>query len=63
MVARRGETANAPVVVVLVNRSGEPLITPIRRLTSQAGHGIAAVLPPAAMKVQLSLEKIVSFAG
>lgn len=63
VVARRGETANAPVVVVLVNRSGEPLITPIRRLTSQAGHGIAAVLPPTAIKVQLSLEKIVAFAG
>lgn len=59
VVARRGETANTPVVVVLAGRSGEPLITPVRRCTAQPAYGIAAVLPPAALKVQLPLEKII----
>lgn len=62
IVARRGETTNAPVVVALVNRAGEPLLTPLRRLTAQAGHGIAAVLPPSALKVRLPVEKIVASA-
>jgi len=63
IVARRGETANTPVVVVLVNRNGEALITPMRRNTAHNGFGIAAVMPPAAIKVHIPLEKIVAYAG
>lgn len=60
IVARRGEQANAPLVVVLVSRTGEPLITPVRRNTGQAAHAIAAVVPPQMLKVMMPLEKIVA---
>lgn len=63
VVARRGEHANAPVVVVLVGRSGEPLITPVKRLTGNPAHAIAAVVPPATLKVMMPLERIIAFAA
>lgn len=62
VVAKRGEQANAPVVIVLVSRTGEPLITPVRRNTALSAHAIAAVVPPTTLKVMMPLEKIVSLA-
>ena len=58
VVMRRGEGANTPVVAVVTSRSGEALLTPLRRDTAQGEHGIAAVLPTRALKVRMSLEDL-----
>jgi HD-GYP domain-containing protein (c-di-GMP phosphodiesterase class II) len=59
VVVRRGASANAPVVAVLTSRSGEPLITPGRRDTSDAQFAVAAVVPAQALKVRVKLEELV----
>lgn len=60
-VARRGDTSSTPLVVVFVSRSGEPVITPVVRRTSQPAHAIAAVISPTKIKVMVPLEKIIGF--
>ena len=63
IVMRRGEVANAPLVVVVTSRTGEPLITPVRRDTSRPGLAIEAVIPLAAQKVRIGLDKLMLLAA
>ena len=60
LVMRRGEGANTPVVAVLTDRSGDPLQTPGRRDTAKPEFAIVAVIPMAALKVRVGLEKLLS---
>jgi hypothetical protein len=60
IVARRTEQASAPIVLALVARSGDPRATPARRVTSQPAHAIVGVVPPAALRVSLPLDKLVA---
>lgn len=59
MVMRRGPTATTPVVAVLTARNGDQLLAPTRRDTSQAGHGVVAVVPNTALKVRVPIERLV----
>lgn len=59
MVMRRGGTATTPVVAVLTARNGDQLLAPMRRDASQAGHGVAAVVPNTALKVRVPIERLV----
>ncbi len=59
LVMRRGETASTPVVAVVTTRQGDALVNPVRRDTAQAEHGVAAVVPAAALKVRVPLERLV----
>jgi hypothetical protein len=63
VVMRRGEMANAPVVVVVTSRTGEPLITPIPRDTAKPGLGVVGVVPLAAQKVRISAERLAKHLG
>lgn len=58
MVMRRGESANAPEVAVLTDRAGQPRTEPARRDTARPEFGIAAVVPLAALKIRVGLEKL-----
>ena len=58
MVIRRGESASTPVVAVLIDRNGDALLTPARRLTSKPEFTIVAVMPVSALKVRIGLEKL-----
>jgi HD-GYP domain-containing protein (c-di-GMP phosphodiesterase class II) len=60
IVMRRGATATTPVVAVLTTRNGDPLMQPVKRDTQQAENAVAAVLPAAAIKVRLPVEKLVA---
>lgn len=59
MVMRRGDSASTPVVAVVTDRSGGLLPEPARRDTSQAGFGIAAVIPLSGLKGRVALEKLI----
>lgn len=61
IVVRRG--ASAPVVAALVNKSGEPMMTPARRDAAQPGMAVAAVLDAASLKVRLPPEKMMLVAA
>lgn len=63
VVMRRGEVANAPVVVVVTSRTGEPLITPMPRDTAKPGFGVVGVVPLAAQKVRISAERLAKHLG
>jgi len=54
VVVRRGETATTPTVAALVNRQGEPLVTPLCRHTHRAEHAIAGAVPGSALKLRVS---------
>lgn len=59
MVMKRGDSANTPTVAVLTDRSGNLRIEPARRDTARPEFGIAAVVPVAALKVRVGLEKLI----
>ena len=59
MVMRRGESTNTPVVAVMTDRNGNWRLEPARRDTSKPEFGIAAVVPLAALKVRVGLEKLI----
>ncbi len=59
LVVRRGECARTPLVMVVLSRSGEPLLTPLRRHTGEAAHAVVAIVPPAALRVRIGLEKLI----
>ena len=59
MVMRRGETASTPRVAVLTDRVGDSLLDPVHRDTSRPEHAITAVIPPAALKLRVGLEKLI----
>jgi HD-GYP domain-containing protein (c-di-GMP phosphodiesterase class II) len=59
MVMKRGDSASTPVVAVLTDRSGNLRLEPARRDTARPEFGIAAVVPLAALKVRVGLEKLI----
>ncbi|MFN5047347.1 HD-GYP domain-containing protein [Roseateles sp.] len=58
VVARRGHSANAPLVAALLGRSGNPLSEPVLRDTRLASQAIAASLAPHELKLRLNLDKL-----
>jgi HD-GYP domain-containing protein (c-di-GMP phosphodiesterase class II) len=62
VVMRRGAGVNTPIVAVLADRSGDPLLTPGRRDSSKAGFAIVAVIPMSGLKVRVGLEKLINCA-
>jgi hypothetical protein len=63
VVVRRGAAGNTPVVAALMNRSGEPLMTPVKRDTAQAGLAVSAVLALADLKLRAVPAKLVLVGG
>jgi HD-GYP domain-containing protein (c-di-GMP phosphodiesterase class II) len=59
IVMRRGPSANAPVVAVLLGANGQPLSAPVRRDTIHKAHAVVAALPTKALKVKLRMEELV----
>jgi hypothetical protein len=59
VVVRRGTAGNTPLVAALVNRNGEPMMSPARRDTAKADCVIKVVLGPQDLKVRLAPEKLV----
>jgi hypothetical protein len=59
MVMKRCDSASTPVVAVLTDRSGNLRLEPARRDTARPEFGIAAVVPLAALKVRVGLEKLI----
>lgn len=60
MVMRRGATAHAPMVAVIVDRAGDAMLAPVRRDTSKAEYAILALMPAAALRVNVGLEKLLA---
>lgn len=64
IVVRRGPTVMAPIVAVMTNRHGDPMIEPIRRDTTQPAHAVVAVIPAKAMRVRMPpVEKLALIAA
>jgi len=61
VVVRRGQPA--PIVAALVNKQGEPMMTPARRDASKPEQAIVAVLAHGSMKVRLPPEKLMLVAA
>lgn len=58
VVARRGHSANEPLVAALMGRSGNPLSEPVPRDTRLASQAIVASLAPHELKLRLNTEKL-----
>ena len=63
VVVRRGAAGNTPIVATLLNKNGEPLMSPARRDTAQAGQAISAVLSMQDLKVRMIPAKLVLVGG
>lgn len=61
VVVRRAQPA--PVVVALVNKQGEPMMSPARRDATKPDQAITAVLDPNQLKVRLPPEKLMLVAA
>jgi len=62
LVLRRGPSATTPRVAVVVNREGMPTGEMIPRDTTQAAWKVAAAVPRRAVRVQISLSRLLSLA-
>lgn len=58
VVAKRGHSANEPLVAALLGKSGNPLSEPVSRDTRLASQAIAASLAPHELKLLLNTEKL-----
>lgn len=58
VVVRRGASANAPLVDVLVGRTGEPMLAAVRRDTAQRGYTIARTVPEERFAVRAEPERL-----
>jgi HD-GYP domain-containing protein (c-di-GMP phosphodiesterase class II) len=63
VVVRRGAAGNTPIVATLLNKNGEPLMSPARRDTAQAAQAISAVLTLQDLKVRMIPAKLVLVGG
>ncbi len=63
VVVRRGAAGNTPIVATLLNKNGEPLMSPAKRDTAQAAQGISAVLTLQDLKVRMIPAKLVLVGG
>lgn len=62
VVIKRGPTVMAPVVAVLVSKSGEAMIEPLKRDTTNPAHAVTGVVPARAIRIRLSPEKLAAIA-
>lgn len=58
VVIRRGASGNTPIAAAIVNRNGEPMMSPARRDCARAEHAIQAVLGAQSLRVRLAPEKL-----
>jgi HD-GYP domain-containing protein (c-di-GMP phosphodiesterase class II) len=58
VVVKRGPTVMAPMVAVLISKSGEALIDPLRRDTTNPAHAVTGVVAAKSIRVRLSSEKL-----
>lgn len=58
VVAKRGHSANEPLVAALIGKSGAPLSEPVARDTRLAAQAIAASLAPHELKLLLNMERL-----
>lgn len=58
IVMRRGQKATAPIVAVVTNRNGDALMTPQRRDTANPTQAVVAVVPLAAVRVRMPVDKL-----
>jgi len=63
LVVRNGRKAHHPVVAALTGVTGEPRATPVNRDTANDSHTIVALLPPQAMPMRLTEERISALIG
>jgi hypothetical protein len=59
IVMRRGASAQAPIVAVVTDLNGNPMLRPQKRDTATAGHAIAGVLPAKALRVRMPVQALV----
>jgi HD-GYP domain-containing protein (c-di-GMP phosphodiesterase class II) len=62
VVVKRGPTVMAPLVAVLVNKSGEAMIEPLKRDTTNPAHAVTGVVPARAIRIRLSPDKLAAIA-
>jgi HD-GYP domain-containing protein (c-di-GMP phosphodiesterase class II) len=60
VVAKRGQTADKPVVAVVVGKSGLPIGVPVLRQTSHASHTVVRSLAPHELNVRLNMSEILN---
>lgn len=58
LVVRNGEKAYQPLVAALTNAQGEPRLSPVTRDTARDEHAVAALLPPQAVPVRITDERV-----
>lgn len=58
IVMRRGLKATTPIVAVVTTRQGDALMTPQRRDTADPAHAVVAVVPLAAVRVRMPVDKL-----
>lgn len=58
VVAKRGHSANEPLVASLIGKSGNPLSEPVPRDTRLAAQAVAASLAPHELKLHVNMEKL-----
>ncbi len=63
LVVRNGSKAHHPLVAALTNAAGEPRMTPLVRDSALDSHAVVALLPPHAMPMRLSEERISGLIG
>ena len=63
LVVRNGSKAHHPLVAALTNAAGEPRMTPLVRDSAIDSHAVVALLPPHAMPMRLSEERIAGLIG
>lgn len=58
VVAKRGHSANEPLVAALIGKSGNPLSEPVPRDTRLAAQAVAASLAPHELKLLVNMERL-----
>jgi HD-GYP domain-containing protein (c-di-GMP phosphodiesterase class II) len=63
VVVKRGPTVMAPVVAVLVDRHGVPVVVNVKRDTANPAYAVAGAVPPQQMKVRMAPESLAVLAA
>ncbi|WP_173124115.1 hypothetical protein [Aquabacterium terrae] len=63
IVVKRGPASNTPIVAIVVNRLGEPLLAPVRRSTAKPELAIVDVVAESRLKVRVSREQLALLGG
>jgi hypothetical protein len=62
-VIKRGDTANTPVVATVLDKHGDAMLEPVRRLTRLKEHAVVGVLHERTLKVRVSRERLAALAS